>query len=61
LINFLVYFDRCIVFLKFVDAFIKKREHKYLFGLLVDMIEELGSSNVVQVFIDDRTNFKKVG
>jgi hypothetical protein len=61
LVNFLAYCDGRAVFLKSIDASAEKRDHKYLYRLMVDMIEEIGPSNVVQVVTDNGTNFKKAG
>ncbi|MCX8840265.1 DUF659 domain-containing protein, partial [Vibrio parahaemolyticus] len=59
LVNFLTYCDGRAVFLKYVDASTEKKDHKYFYQMMGDMIEEIGPENVVQVVTDNRTNFKK--
>jgi hypothetical protein len=61
LINFLVYCDGCAVFLKSINASIERRDHKYLYNLIVSILEEIGINNVVQIVTDNGSNFKKAG
>lgn len=61
IINFIVYCDGIIVFLKFVEASNVIKDYKYMCGLLVDVIKEVDNETVVQIVIDTRSNFKKFG
>ena len=47
LINFMVYSKGSTIFFKFVDASNYIKDNKYIYGLLKDVIKELGKQNVV--------------
>eukprot|EP00262_Sarcandra_glabra_P001415 TRINITY_DN1151_c0_g1_i1.p1 TRINITY_DN1151_c0_g1~~TRINITY_DN1151_c0_g1_i1.p1 ORF type:complete len:405 (-),score=41.67 TRINITY_DN1151_c0_g1_i1:1916-3130(-) len=61
LINFLVYSDSGTVFLKSVDASNKTKDAEYLFGLMDEMVEQVGESRVVQIVTDNAANYKAAG
>ena len=61
IINFMVYLKGCTIFLKSVDASNKIKGNKYIYGLLKDVIKEVGEENVVQIVIDNGSSFVKVG
>ncbi len=61
IINFLAYCNGKIVFLKSVDESDKVKNSKYIYRLLVDVLEDVGPKNVVQIVTDNGTNFKKAG
>ena len=47
IINFMVYSKGSTIFLKFVDASDQIKDNKYIYGLLKDVIKEVGETNVV--------------
>ena len=49
IINFMVYSKGNIIFLKSVDASNNIKNNKYIYGLLKDVIKEVGKQNVVQI------------
>ena len=52
IINFMVYCKRSTIFLKFIDASENIKDNTYNYGLLKDVIKEVGEENVVQIVID---------
>ena len=50
-----------MVFLKLVDASNNIKDQKYIYELLKIVIKEVGRKNVVQIVIDNRSTFVKVG
>ena len=61
IINFMVYSEGSTIFLKSVDASDKIKDNKYIYGLLKDVIKEVGEANVVQIVTDNGSAFVKVG
>ena len=61
IVNFLAYCDGKTVFLKSVDASDKVKDAKYIYKLLVEVVQKVGPENVVQIVTDNGTNFKKAG
>ena len=61
IINFMVYCKGSTIFLKFVDASDNIKDNKYLYGLLEDVIKEVGETNVVQIVTDNGSAFVKDG
>ena len=61
IINFMVYSKGSTIFLKSVDASDKIKDNKYIYGLLNDVIKEVGETNVVQIVIDNGSAFVKAG
>ena len=59
IINFMVYSKGSTIFLKSVDASDKIKDNKYIYGLLKDVIKEVGESNVVQIVTDNGSAFVK--
>ena len=57
IINFMVYSKGSIIFLKSVDASDKIKDNKYIYGLLEDVIKEVGEANVVQIVTDNGSVF----
>ena len=49
IINFMVYSKGSTIFLKSVDALDKIKDNKYIYGLLKNVIKEVGEANVVQI------------
>ena len=47
IISFMVYSKGSIIFHKSVDASDKIKDNKYIYGLLKDMIKEVGEENVM--------------
>ena len=61
IINFMVYCKGSIIFLKFVDASDNIKDNKCIYGLLKDVIKEVGEANVVQIITDNGSTFVKAG
>ena len=61
MINFLVYSKGSIIFYKSIDVSNKIKDNKYIYGLLKDVIKEVGEANVVQIFTDNGSTFVKAG
>ena len=61
IINFIVYCKGNTFFLKFVDASDNIKDNKYIYGLLKDVIKEVGEANVMQIVIDKGSAFVKAG
>ena len=61
IINFMVYSKGSTIFLKSVDASDKIKDNKYIYGLLNDVIKEVGETNVVQIVTDNGSAFVKAG
>ena len=61
IINFMVYSKGSTIFLKSVDASDKFKDNKYIYGLLKDVIKEVGEANAVQIVTDNGSAFVKVG
>ena len=61
IINFMVYSKGSTIFLKSVDASDKIKDNKYIYGLLKDVIKEVGEANVVQIVTDNGSTFVKTG
>ena len=61
IINFMVYSKGSTIFLKSFDAFDKIKDKKYIYGLLKDVIKEVGEPTVVQIVTDNRSAFVKEG
>ena len=61
IINFMVYLKGSTIFLKSVDALDKIKDNKYIYGLLKDVIKEVGEANVVQIVTDNGSPFVKAG
>ena len=54
-----VYCKGSTIFLKFVDASDNIKDNKYIYGLLKDVIKEVGEANVVQIVTDNGSTFVK--
>ena len=61
IINFMVYSKGSTIFLKSVDASDKIKDNKYIYGLLKDVIKDVGETNVVQIVTDNGSAFVKAG
>ena len=61
IINSMVYSKGSTIFFKSVDASDKIKDNKYIYGLLKDVIKEVGQANVVQIVIDNGSAFVKAG
>ena len=61
IINFMVYSKGSTIFLKSVDASDKIKDNKYIYGLLKDVIKEVGEANVVQIVTNNGSAFVKAG
>ena len=59
--HFMVYSKGSTIFLKSVDASDKIKDNKYIYGLLKDVIKEVGEANVVQIVTDNGSAFVKEG
>ena len=61
IINFMVYSKGSTIFLKSVNASNKIKDNKYIYGLLKDVIKEVGETNVVQIVTNNGSAFVKAG
>ena len=61
IINFMVYSKGSTIFLKSVDASDKIKDNKYIYGLLKDVIKEVGEANIVQIVTDNGSAFVNAG
>ena len=61
LVNFLVNSSRGTMFMKSIDASSMVKTREQLFELLDSLVEEVGKTNVVQVIIDNASNYVAVG
>ena len=59
IINIMVYCKGSTIFLKFVDALANIKDNKYIYGLLKDVIKEVGEANVVQIVTNNGSTFVK--
>ena len=59
IINFIVYCKGNTIFLKSIDASENIKDNKYIYGLLKDVIKEVGEANVVQLVTDNGSAFVK--
>ena len=59
IINFMVYSKGSTIFFKSVDASDKIKDNKYIYGLLKDVIKEVGEENVMQIVTDNGSAFVK--
>ena len=59
IINFNVYSKGSTIFLKSVDVSDKIKDKKYIYGLLKEVIKEVGETNVVQIVTDNGLVFVK--
>ena len=58
-INFMVYCKGNTIFLKSIDASDNIKDNKYIYGLLKDVIKDVGEVNVVQIVTDNGSAFVK--
>ena len=61
IISFIAYSKGTTIFLKSVDESSNIKDQKYIYELLKIVIKEVGRKNVVQIVIDNRSTFVKVG
>ena len=61
IINFMVYCKGITIFLKSVHASGNIKDNKYIYGLMKDVIKEVGEANVVQIVTDNGSTFVKAG
>ena len=61
IMNFMVYSKGSTIFLKYVDASDNIKDNKYIYGLLKDVIKEVGEANIMQIVIYSGSAFVKAG
>lgn len=61
IINFLVNSPRRSVFVKSMDVSEVSKDANLLFGVLDDMVQEVGESNVIQVITNNASAYVKAG
>ena len=59
IINFMVYSKGSTIFLKSVDASDMIKDNKYIYGLLKNVIKEVGEANAVQIATNNGSTFLK--
>ena len=57
----MVYCKGSTIFLKSVDASDNIKDNKYIYGLLKDVIKDVGEANVMQIVTDNGSAFVKAG
>ena len=57
----MVYCKGSIIFLKFVDASDNIKDNKYIYGLLKDVIKDVGEANVMKTVTNNGSAFVKAG
>ena len=57
----MIYSKGSTVFLKSIYAFNKVKDHRYIYNLLKEIIDDMGQSNVVQILTDNGSTFVKAG
>ena len=61
IINFLVNYPRGSFFMKSMDVSEVSKDANLLFGILDDMVEEVGEENVIRVITDNASAYVKAG
>ena len=61
LVNFSVNSSRGTMFMKSIDAYFMVKTREKLFELLDILVKEVGEDNVVQVIIDNASNYVAAG
>jgi len=61
ILNFLVSCPQGTMFLKLIDAFDKVKDANLLFQLLDEIVMSVGEANVVQIIIDNASNYVLTG
>ena len=61
IINFLVNSPRGSFFMKSMDVSEVSKDANLLFGILDDMVEEVGEENVIRVITDNASAYVKAG
>nr|CAN66135.1 hypothetical protein VITISV_038472 [Vitis vinifera] len=61
IINFMIYYDRSMIYHSSVDTTNIPKTTDYIFSLMDKVIEEVGEEHVVQVVTDNEASFKVVG
>ncbi|KAJ6801979.1 uncharacterized protein M6B38_192910 [Iris pallida] len=61
IINFFVYSPQGTIFLKSVDASDKYKDSNYIFGLMNEVVDQIGEKRVVQIVTDNGSNYKVAG
>ena len=61
IINFMVYYDRSMIYLSSVDTTNIPKKADYIFSLMNKIIEKVGDENVIQVVTNNETSFKADG
>ena len=61
IINFMVYYDRSMIYLSSVDTTNISKTTDYTFSLMDKIVEEVGEENIIQVVNDNETSFKVSG
>ena len=58
IINFMIYYDRSMIYHSSVDTTNIPKIVDYIFSLMDKVVEEVGEENVVKVVIDNEASFK---
>ena len=61
IINFMIYYDRSMIYHSSIDTTNIPKTVDYIFSLMDKVVEEVGEENVVQVVTDNEARFKVVG
>ena len=60
IINFMIYYDRSMIYHSSVDTINIPKTTNYIFSLMDKVVEEVGEENVFQVVSDNEASFKVV-
>ena len=61
IINFMIYYDRSMIYHSSIDIINIPKTTYYIFSLMDKVVEEVGKENVVQVVTDNEASFKAAG
>lgn len=61
IVNVAVYSARMTVFLKSIDSSNKIKDHKYLYGIFKEVIEDIEEHNVMKIVTDNGLAYIKAG
>ena len=61
IINFMVYYNRSIIYFSLVDTTNIPKTTDYIFSLMDKIVEEVGEENIIQVVTDNEASFKAIG
>ncbi|KAK4431177.1 hypothetical protein Salat_0879800 [Sesamum alatum] len=61
IINFMIYCDQNMIYHSSMDCTNKEKNANFIFGLMDQVVKEIGKQNVVQVVTDNESSFRAAG